>query len=126
MWIRRLERLTEKVAVAAGSFLSRHRGRVEDIARQMGGALLAPQMEQQCLKRFFGDRCDVDRWQDLMKVTKEGVPVGANTGWDLRQELAYDNHRSVQKYDGEMLRKAMADVGMGWLMVFKVEDAERI
>ena len=40
--------------------------------------------------------------------------------------LAYDNHLSVVKYKGEVLRKAMSDVTVGRAMVFKVEDAAHI
>lgn len=49
-------------------------------------------------------------WQDLVKVAAEGVPVEIRNGGNLQQELAYGNHRNVQKYRGEVLRKVMADV----------------
>lgn len=38
---------------------------------------------------------------------------------------AYDNHRSMRKCLGEILRGAMSDVVVGRAIVFKVEDAER-
>lgn len=52
-------------------------------------------------------------------------PVGVERGGDVRQELAYDNYRSV-KYEGEVLRKAMSDVAMSLAMVFRVEEVEHI
>ena len=64
--------------------------------------------------------------QDLVKAAKEGVSVGVKTGGDLQQELTYANHRSVLKYKGEVLRKAMSDVTMGQAMVFKVDYVFRL
>lgn len=49
-----------KAAEAAGSLLSRHDVRVEDVAWQVVGALLALHMELQCLNGFFGDRCEME------------------------------------------------------------------
>lgn len=54
------------------------------------------------------------------------VPVAVSTDGDLRQELAYDNHRSARKYKGEVLRKAISDVAMGRAMAFKAEEAGRM
>lgn len=110
VWIRRMKRLTTKVAEAAGSLLSRHGSRVKDLARQVGGTLLALHIDPKRKKRFYGDRCDVNGWQDLVKVAAEGVSVEIRIGGNLQQELAYGNHRNVQKYRGEVLRKVMADV----------------
>lgn len=69
-----------KVVEAAGSLLSRHGGQVRDIARQVRGALLRPHVEPQRIKRFSGDRRNMDGGQDLVKVANEGVPVGVRTG----------------------------------------------
>lgn len=70
----------------------------------------------------------MEELQDVVnKVANEGVPVGVRMDGDLRQELSYGNHRSVEKYrGGKMPRKVMADVGMDRDMGFEMEDAERI
>lgn len=52
------------------------------------------------------DKCNVEGWQDLVKVAERGVTVWVSTGGDLWQGLAYYNHRIVRTYEGEVLRKA--------------------
>lgn len=54
------------------------------------------------------------------------VPVRLKTGGNLRRELAEGNHRSVLKYKGKVLRKAVSEVAVSRAMVFKVEDAAYI
>lgn len=117
--IKRLQGLIVKVAKAASSLMSRHGGRVEDVARQVGGALLAPHMDQQRIKGFFEDKCNV------------GGCTGRSSGrvrmgGDPRDEMAYGNRLSMQTYEGEVLRKAIADVAIRRAMVFKVEEVDRI
>lgn len=60
--IRRLERLIMKMVEAAGTFLWRHGGRLEYVASQVAGDLLAPFMEPQHVKTFLGKGCNVDGW----------------------------------------------------------------
>lgn len=61
-----------------------------------------------------------------MKVGEEGDSCRRKLGRDLRQELAYRNHRSVHKYKGDMLRKAISDVALGRAMVLKAKKVERM
>lgn len=68
----------------------------------------------------------MEGWQDLLKVSREEALVGLRTGGNLLQEMAYGNHRSVQKYKDEVLRTAMADVATNRAMVFEVESTMRI
>lgn len=104
--------MTARVEEAASSLLSRHGGRVGDIAWQVGGALLAAHMDPQRIKVVLGGKCNVEGWQGLVEVAEKGVPVGVSEGGDLWKELAYDSHRSVQKHKSEVLRKAMPDVAL--------------
>lgn len=48
--------------------------------RQVGDALLAPHMGAKRVKRLFGDMCDVNGWEDLVKVEKKRVLVGGDDG----------------------------------------------
>lgn len=57
---------------------------------------------------------------------KGGDIAVQSTGGDLRQELAYCNHQSVRKYEGEGIKKVMSVVAVGRVMVSKVDGAERI
>lgn len=60
--VRRLKRLKERVAETSGSVLSRHGGRVGDAARQMTGALLAPHIDPQSIKRFSRGKSNEEGW----------------------------------------------------------------
>lgn len=50
-----------------------------------------------------------------------GVPVRVRMGRDLRQEMAYGNHRRMMKYIGDVFRKPMSDMAVGLVMLFDVE-----
>lgn len=55
------------------------------------------------------DKCNVEGWQDMMKVAEKRVLVWVSTGGDLWQELAYYNHRIVRKYEGKVSRNTILD-----------------
>ena len=120
---RRLVELTAKVAEAAGGYC---RSTVDEWGKLRG------RWEVRCSRRiwnrkriqgFFGDKWNVKRWRDLVNVAEKGVPIAVKQGGDLQREVAYGNHRSVEKHEAEVFRKAMLDVALGRAMVFKVEEA---
>lgn len=47
-------------------------------------------------------------------------------GGDLRQKLAYGNHKNVMKYKEKVLQNAISDVVVGRAMAFNVEGTENI
>ena len=51
-----LKELTAKVAATVGRLLFRHRGRVVDVAREVGGTLLAPYIDAVRTKDVWGKR----------------------------------------------------------------------
>ena len=56
----------------------------------------------------------VEGSEDRIRVVEEGVVVDVREGRDLRQEMAYDNHHSVNKHEEKVLNKTVGNTaGIG-------------
>ena len=114
------------VAATASALLDQKKGDVGEVVEAIGGPLLAPHMDGDRIRAYFGQRRRVEGVDVLERIAREGVPADIRTGGDLASELAYGNHRSAAKYGEEVIAKAAADVALGRAVVFPVTRAEDI
>lgn len=49
---------------------------IGDFVQQVGGALLAPQLDPQRMKGFGGDKYNVKEWEGLLNVSERGFQKG--------------------------------------------------
>ena len=62
------------------------RGLVGDVARAIGGSLVAPPIDPVHIRRYFGDVKGFGAVDDLARIVTGGVPVhAAATGADLER-----------------------------------------
>ena len=99
---------------------------MENVTREVGGALLAPHINVVRIIFFFREKWNVGGGKDLVRVAEVGVAVGVREGGDLRQEISYINHHRANKHEEEVQNMAMEDVVRGKAMLFRAEDTGRI
>ena len=72
---------------------------VGDVARTVGGSLVAPPIDPTHIQRYFGDLKGLGTVDDLVSRVTGGVPLNAvTTGADLERVLQYGHHRSVTEH----------------------------
>ena len=89
---REREELLYTLAHICTTVMRDKRGVVGDVARAIGGSLVAPPIDPVHIQRFGA----VD---ELVRIVTGGVPVhAAATGADLERALLYGNHLSVYEH----------------------------
>ena len=101
-----------KLADICTTLTRQYRGAVGDVARALGGALVAPPIDATNIRRYLGDLKGFGAINDLITIVTRGVPVTlAPAGADLRCALGYGNHRSAAEHSPaiwEKLRRCTA------------------
>ena len=70
-----------------------------DVARALGGSLVAPPVEVAQIRRHFGDLKDFGAINELITIVTRAVPVKATPpGVGLDRALQYGNHRSAAEH----------------------------
>ena len=78
---------------------------MEDVARAVGGSLVAPPIDPTHIQRYFGDLKGLKAVNELVSRVTGGVPVNAvTTGADLERALRCGNHGSVTEHLPEVLK----------------------
>ena len=73
-----------------------NRGVVRDVARAVGGSLVAPLIDLTHIQRYFGH---LKSFGAVVSIVTGGAPVNAvTTGADLERALQHGNHRSVTEH----------------------------
>ena len=76
-----------------------NKGVVGDVARAVGGSLVAPPIYPTHVQRYFGDLKGFGAVDEVVSIVTRGVPVNAvTTGADRERALQYGNHRSVAEH----------------------------
>ena len=87
------------------------RGVVGDVARSVGGSLVAPAIDPIHVQRDFGDLKGFGAVDELVLIVAGGVPLNAvTTGADLERALQYGNHHSVSEHLPAIWKKIGEDV----------------
>ena len=75
------------------------RGRVEDVARSLGGILVTPPVDPDYIRRYFGELKGFPKIDELITIVSGGVSViGPPSQADLGSALRYGNHRSAEEH----------------------------
>ena len=75
------------------------RGVVGDVARAIGGFLVAPPIDPIHIRRYVGGFKGFGAVEELVTIVTGGVPVNAvATGADLERALQYGNRRSATEH----------------------------
>ena len=75
------------------------RGVVGDVARAIGGSMVAPPVDPVHIQRYFGDLKGFGAVDELVRIVTGGVLVdAAATGADLERAVLYGNHPSVNEH----------------------------
>ena len=93
------EELLYKLANTCTAMIRRKQGVVGDVARLIGGSLVAPPIDPVYIQRYFGDLKGFGAVDELVMIGTEGVPVNAVASEaDLERALQYGNHSSVTEH----------------------------
>ena len=106
--------------------LLRKGGDVGKVVWALGGELLAPHIDVERVKNFFGERHKVDQFALLEQIARVGVPVDVGPGGNLERELAYGNHSSARKHVADVWENAVGDVKNGRAIVMPVRVARSV
>ena len=91
--------LLYKLADIYTTLTRQHNGVVGDVARALGGSLVAPPVEVAQIRRHFGDLKDFGAINELITIVTRAVPVKATPpGVGLDRALQYGNHRSAAEH----------------------------
>ena len=72
---------------------------MDDVARALGGSLIAPPVDVLHTQRYFGDIKGFGAINDLITLVTKEVPVkAAPVGGGLDRALRYGNHRSAAEH----------------------------
>ena len=76
-----------------------NRGRVEDVARSLGGILVTPPVDPDYIRRYFGELKGFLKIDKLTTIVSGGVPLIAPPSQEgLESALRYGNHRSAEEH----------------------------
>ena len=104
-----------------------NRGRVEDVARSLGGILVTPSVDPDYVRRYFGDLKRFPKINELITIMSGGVPVIAPPSQaDLESALRYGNHRSAEEHFPLIWKKIGEDVRREKCLVIKKPAAHEI
>jgi len=102
-------------------------GVVGDVARALGGSLVAPPINPAHIKRYFGDLKGFGAVDELVAIVTGGLPVNAvATGVDLEHALQYGNHPSVNEHLPAVWKKIGKDVRREKCLVIQKSSAHEI
>ena len=93
---------------------------------RLGGKLLAPHIDTECLTRLLGEQHNIDQFALLEQIVRVGVPVDVGPGGNLGRELAYGNHSSADKLASEVCGNAVGDVMAGGVFVLPARLAGKV
>ena len=75
------------------------RGAVGEVARAIGGSVIAPPRDPVHMQRYFGDLKGFGAVDELVRIVTGGAPVhAAATGADLERSLQYGSLPSVNEH----------------------------
>ena len=114
------------MARLGGEMLPRKGGDVGNVVWAFGGELLAPHIDVERGKNFFGEQHKVDHFARLEQIARVGMPVDVGPGGNVERELACGNHRSARKHAAEMWENAVGDVKKGKAIVMSVKVARSV
>ena len=81
---------------------------VGDVARAIGGSLVAPPIDPVHIRRYVGDLKGFGAVDELVRIVTGGVPVhAAATVADLERTLQYGNHPSVNEHLPAVWKKSV-------------------
>ena len=106
--VRERAELLYTLANICTTMMRNKRGVVRDVARAIGGSLVAPPIDPVHIQRYFGDLKGFGAVDDLVMIVTGGVPVhAAATGVDLDRALQYGNHPSVNEHLPAVRKKSV-------------------
>ena len=104
-----------------------YRGAVGDVARALGGSLVAPPVDALNTQRYFGDLKGFGAINDLTTLVTKEVPVkAAPVGGRLDRALRYGNHRSAAEHLPAIWEKLGEDVRRQKCLVIEKSAAHEI
>ena len=105
------EELLYKLANTCTVMIREKQGVVGDVARLIGGSLVAPPIDPMHIQRYFGDLKGLGAVDELVMMVTGGVPVNAvASGADLERALLHGNHSSVTEHLPAIWKKVGEDV----------------
>ena len=98
-----------------------------DVARSVGGALVAFPVDPAQIQRYFGDQKGLEDVDKLITIVTGGVPVpAAATRVELTHALQYGNHRSALAHLPAIWEKLGEDVRREKSLVIRKSFASEI
>ena len=119
--------LLYKVAGLCTTLTRKYCGVLGDIARALGGTLVATPVDATQTQRYFGDLKGFGAIDELINIVTRGVPVkAAPPGARLDRALQYGNHRSGTEHLPAIWKKLGEDAGRQKCLVIQKSAAHVI
>ena len=116
-----------KLADICTTLSRQYHGAVGDVARALGGALVAPPIDATNIRQYFGDLKGFGAINDLITIVTRGVPVKvAPARADFERTLRYGNHRSDAEHLPAIWERLSEDVWCQKCIVIRKEAAHEI
>ena len=118
--------LLYKLADICPTLTRQNNGVVGDVARVLGGSLVAPPVEAAQIRRYFGDLKGFGAIDELITIVTRGVPVkAAPPGVGLDRTLQYVNHRSAAEHLPVIWEKLCEDVRRQKFLLIAIKEVSR-
>ena len=89
-----------------------------------GGELLAPHIDVERVKNYFGEQHKVDQFAQLEQIARVGVPVDVGPGGNFDRKVTYGNHSSARKHVTDVWENAVGGVKKGRAIVMPLRVAQ--
>ena len=123
----KIAELLYKLANTCTAMIRREQKVVGDVARLIGGSLVAPPIDPVHIQHCFGGLKRFRAVDELVMTVTGGVPVNAvASGADLERAIQYGNHSSVTEYLPEIWKNIGEDVRRQKCLVIQKPAAHEI
>lgn len=114
------------IADLSSAMLRRCEGDVARLVDAIGPKFLAPHVDVQRVRHWFGSMKRFPQEQVLLRMLSPGVPVNVKPGGHLQAEIDYGNHPSTEGHADTIRAKVVQDVANGRALVFNRASAHEI